>query len=179
MDDGGGAVAAWESARLMRKLGLRPRRTVRVVLWTNEENGLAGALGYERRHKGELARHVLAIESDRGTFKPEGFSFVGGDAARATVKALAAPLARIGAGQILNQGSEADVGILGHDGVPTMALLDDGAKYFWYHHTDADTMDKLNPSELSACVAALAAMAWQVADAPLPLPREETAMPKK
>jgi len=177
MDDGGGAMAAWEAVRLMRRLGLRPRRTVRVVLWTDEENGLAGALSYEKRHKSELARHVLAIESDRGTFKPEGFSFVGGDAARSAVKALAAPLARIGADKILSQGSEADVGILRHDGVPTMALVDDGTKYFWYHHTDADTMDKLNPSELSACAAAMAVMAWQAADAPLALPREENSVP--
>jgi carboxypeptidase Q len=177
MDDGGGAMVAWEAVRLMRQLGLRPRRTVRVVLWTNEENGLAGALGYEQRHKSELARHVLAIESDRGTFKPEGFSFVGGDPARRAVKTMAAPLARIGADKILKKGSDADVGILRHDGVPTLSLLDDEAKYFWYHHSDADTMDKLKPSELNACAAAMAAMAWQAADAPLSLPREENSVP--
>ncbi len=175
MDDGGGATAAWEAVRLMRELGLRPRRTVRVVLWTNEENGLAGARGYERRHKNEMARHVLAIESDRGTFKPQGFSFVGGEAARGAVTALAGPLARIQADKILSKGSEADVEMLERDGVPTMALLDEGTKYFWYHHTDADTMDKLNPKELSACAAAMATMAWQVADAPQPLPRPEDA----
>jgi carboxypeptidase Q len=174
MDDGGGAMAAWEAVRLMRQLGLRPRRTVRVVLWTNEENGLAGAHGYEQRHRGEMARHVLAIESDMGTFKPEGFSFVGGDAARKMIKKLARPLARLGAAGILNQGSEADVGVLERDHVPTMALLDDETKYFWYHHTDADTMDKLNPRELGACAAVIAVMAWQVADDPMTLPREET-----
>jgi carboxypeptidase Q len=177
MDDGCGAICAWEALRLMRALGLRPRRTVRVVLWTNEENGLAGAHGYEKRHKSEMARHVLAIESDRGTFKPEGFSFVGGDAARRALKSLAAPLARIGADKILNQGGDADIGILQRDGVPTMALLDEAPKYFWYHHSDADTMDKLNPAELSSCSAAMAVMAWQVADAPRPLPRRENAAP--
>jgi carboxypeptidase Q len=174
MDDGGGAISAWEAVRLMHELGLRPRRTVRVVLWTNEENGTAGARGYERRHQSELARHVLAMESDRGTFKPVGFSFVGGDAARKMVKALARPLARLGAASILSQGSEADVGILEQDHVPTMALLDDETKYFWYHHTDGDTMDKLNPSELAACSAAMAVMAWQVADDPVALPRAES-----
>jgi carboxypeptidase Q len=173
MDDGGGAMSAWEAIRLMRELGLRPRRTVRVVLWTNEENGLAGARAYEQLHQSEMARHVVAIESDRGTFKPQGFSFVGGDAARKMVNALAAPLGRLGAGQILSEGSEADVGVLERDNVPTMALLDDGTKYFWYHHTDADTMDKLDPRELSACAAAMAVMAWQVADAPAVLPRAE------
>jgi carboxypeptidase Q len=179
MDDGGGAMSAWEAVRIMQELGLRPRRTVRVVLWTNEENGLAGARGYERLHQGEMARHVVAIESDRGTFKPEGFSFVGGDAARRMVQTLAQPLARIGAAKIFSQGSEADVGILQRDNVPTMALVDEGTKYFWYHHTDGDTMDKLDPRELSACAAAMAVMAWQVADAPVALPRAENGTLKK
>ncbi len=171
MDDGGGAVAAWEAARLMHKLGLRPRRTVRVVLWVNEENGLAGAHTYERQHKGELPRHVLAIESDRGTFQPLGFSFVGAEAGRREAEILAGPLARIGANKIFSEGSEADVGQLEQDGVPTMALVDEGTKYFWYHHTEADTVDKLNPKELAACAAAMAVMAWEAADAPVAIPR--------
>jgi carboxypeptidase Q len=173
MDDGGGAMSAWEAVRVMRELGLRPRRTVRVVLWVNEENGLAGARGYEQLHQGELSRHVVAIESDRGTFKPEGFSFVGSEAARKMIRALAKPLGRIGAAKISSEGSESDVGLLERDHVPTMALVDDGAKYFWYHHTDADTMDKLDPHELSACAASMAVMAWQVADAPVTLPRAD------
>jgi carboxypeptidase Q len=171
MDDGGGAVAAWEAVRLMHNLGLRPRRTVRVVLWVNEENGMAGARGYERRHKGELPRHVLAIESDTGTFQPLGLSFVGTDAGRREARKLAGPLARIGADKIFSQGSDADVGQLEKDGVPTMALVDDGTKYFWYHHTEADTIDKLNPSQLAACASAMAVMAWEAANAPVPIPR--------
>jgi carboxypeptidase Q len=82
-------------------------------------------------------------------------------------------LARLGAAAIVSKGSDADVGIMRRDNVPTLALLDDETKYFWYHHTEADTMDKLNPRELSACAAAMAVMAWQVADAPVALPREE------
>jgi carboxypeptidase Q len=179
MDDGGGAMSAWEAARLMRSLGLRPRRTVRVVLWTNEENGSAGAYGYERLHQGELARHVVAMESDRGTFKPEGFSFAGSDEARKMIQAMAEPLVGLGAAKILDQGSDEDVGVLRRDTVPTLALLDDATKYFWYHHSDGDTMDKLNPRELSACAAATAVMAWQVADAPVALPRWENGTPKK
>jgi carboxypeptidase Q len=171
MDDGGGAMAAWEAVRVMHKLGLRPRRTIRVVLWVNEENGLAGARAYERSHKAELPRHVLAIESDRGTFQPLGFSFVGTDAARREVKKFAESLARIGAGKIFSEGSEADVGELEPDGVPTMALVDDAPRYFWFHHTEADTMDKLTPGELAACSTAMAVMAWEAANAPLPLPR--------
>jgi len=171
MDDGGGAMAAWEAARLIHNLGLHPRRTIRVVLWVNEENGLAGAHAYERQHKSELAKHVMAIESDRGTFQPQGFSFVGTDDARRMFAKLARPLARIGASKISAEGSEADVGVLEPDGVPTLALVDDGTKYFWYHHTEADTMDKLLPAELASCADAMAVMAWEAANAPDPIPR--------
>ena len=179
MDDGGGAMSAWEAVRIMRALGLRPRRTVRVVLWSNEENGTAGARGYEKLHRNEMARHVAAMESDRGTFRPEGFSFAGTDEARRTVKRMAKPLARLNASKILDQGSDTDVGVLAKDGVPTLGLVDDETRYFWYHHTDADTMDKLNPRELSACAASMAVMAWQIADSPFPLPRAEGKTPKQ
>ena len=77
MDDGGGCLAAWEAARLMLKLGLRPRRTVRVVLWTNEENGIRGAMQYAQRHEAALAKHTLAIESDAGVFLTNGLGFLG------------------------------------------------------------------------------------------------------
>jgi carboxypeptidase Q len=174
MDDGGGAISAWEAVRLMHTLGLRPRRTVRAVLWVNEENGTAGARAYAKLHEGELARHIVAMESDRGTFKPEGFSFVGSEDARKMIQALAEPLALIGASKISTNGGDTDIGVLGKFNVPMLALLDDETKYFWYHHTDGDTMDKLNPRELSACAAAMAVMAWQVADAPDPLPRAST-----
>ncbi len=171
MDDGGGAMTAWEAARLMHSLGMRPRRTIRVVLWVNEENGTAGARGYEKRHKSELPQHVLAIECDRGTFQPLGFSFVGTEAGRREAAKFAEPLARIGANRIFSQGSETDVEQLGKDGVPLMALVDDETKYFWYHHTQADTIDKLKPNELAACASAMAVMAWEAANAPVPIDR--------
>jgi len=171
MDDGGGAVAAWEAVRLMRALGLRPRRTVRAVLWVNEENGLAGAKAYERLHKEQMGHHVLAIESDSGVFRPTGFSFVGSESALASIKQFAASLKQIGAEPVTAGESEADVGELRQDGVPTLGLRVDGSRYFWYHHTQADTVDKLDPRELGQCVAAMAVMAYQAADADAPLPR--------
>ena len=82
MDDGGGSVAAWEAVRLLHRLGLRPRRTVRVVLWTNEENGGAGGIAYRDAHASELAGHVLAMESDNGAFNPKGYIFAGSDCRR-------------------------------------------------------------------------------------------------
>jgi carboxypeptidase Q len=171
MDDAGGSVAAWEAVRLMKQLGLRPRRTVRVVLWTNEENGLRGATGYRDAHRTELDDHVLAIESDAGVFRPTGFGFGGSDSAFTIVREIARLLAPIGADTITRPGGGADIGPIMALGVPGMGLQVDGTRYFWYHHTDADTIDKLDPAEVARCVAALAVMAFIVADLPEPLPR--------
>jgi carboxypeptidase Q len=171
MDDGGGVVAAWEAVRLMKQLGLRPRRTVRVVAWTNEENGTAGGNGYRDAHRAELAKHVLAIESDEGVFKPRGVGFTGSDSATAIVKRVGALLTRINANAVVPGGGGADVGPMMALGVPGMSPDVDGSKYFWYHHTDADTMDKLDPHEMALCVATIAVMAYVIADLPEALPR--------
>jgi len=171
MDDGGGSVAAWEAVRLLHRLGLRPRRTVRVVLWTNEENGLRGGVAYREAHRDEVDRHVLAIESDAGVFKPVGFAFGGSDAAFAIVAEIGRLLERIDAGQVTRPGGGADIGPLMRAGVPGMGLSVEGSRYFWYHHSDADTIDKLDPREMAECVAAMAVMAYVVADLPVPLPR--------
>ena len=171
MDDGGGSVAAWEAVRLLHRLGLRPRRTVRAVLWTNEENGLRGGTAYRDRHEAELGKHVLAIESDGGVFRPEGFGFTGSDSAYAIVRQVGALLAGIGADTVRRGGGGADIGPIMQRGVPGMGLRTEGERYFWYHHTDADTVDKLDPREMALCVAVMAVMAYVVADLEEPLPR--------
>jgi carboxypeptidase Q len=171
MDDGGGSVAAWEAVRLMQKLGLRPRRTVRAVMWTNEENGLRGALAYRDEHRDEIANHILAIESDGGVFKPSGFGFTGSDDAFRIIKEIGSLLDKIDAGRVTRGGGGADIGPIMREGVPGMGLRVDGDRYFWYHHTEADTIDKLDPREMAECVAAMAVMAYVVADMPERLPR--------
>ena len=171
MDDAGGVVAAWEALRVLERLGLTPRRTIRVVGWTNEENGLRGGTAYRDAHRATLDRHVLAIETDAGVFAPEGFGFTGSDAAFATVRQVGALLEGIGAGRIRRGGGGADIGPIMREGVPGMALDVDGTRYFWYHHADGDTVDKLDPREMGLCVAALAVMAYVIADLPEPLPR--------
>jgi carboxypeptidase Q len=171
MDDGGGSVVSWEAVRLLQRLGMRPRRTVRVVLWTNEENGLRGGNAYRDQHLAEVPKHVLAMESDAGVFKPQGFGFSGSDAAFAMVQEVGQLLDRIEAGTVTRGGGGADIGPLAREGVPVMGLNVDGTRYFWYHHTDADTMDKLDPREMALCVATMAVMAYVVADLPEPLPR--------
>ena len=171
MDDAGGVVAAWEAVRLIQKLGLKPRRTIRVVGWTNEENGLRGGNAYRDRHRAQIDQHVLAIESDGGVFKPTGFGFSGSDEAFAIVQQVGQLLEKIGAGAITRGGGGADIGPIMALGVPGMGLNVDGTRYFWFHHTDADTLDKLDPREVALSVAAMAIMAFVIADLPQPLPR--------
>lgn len=171
MDDGGGVVAAWEAVRLMKQLGLRPRRTVRVVAWTNEENGTAGGRGYAAAHAAEIPNHVLAIESDGGVFKPLGFGFTGPDAGLPLAQAMGKLLDRIGSGAVHRGEGGADIAALVRQGVPGMGLEVDGTRYFWYHHSAADTLDKLDPHELAQCVATMAVMAYVAADIPDRLPR--------
>ena len=171
MDDGGGVVVAWEAIRLLKKLGLTPRRTIRVVGWTNEENGGRGGQAYRDAHRGEAEKHSLVIESDGGVFAPRGFGFTGSDSARKIVSQIGALLARIDAGMVGATGGGADIAPMMALGVPGAGLEVDGTKYFWFHHTDADTMDKLDPAEMQRCVAVMAVLAYIVADLPERLPR--------
>ena len=171
MDDGGGCVAAWEAVRLLKELGLQPKRTIRVVMWTNEENGMRGGNAYRDQYINELDDHILAIESDGGVFSPEGFGFTGSDAARTLVKDIANLLEPIGSNFIGDSGGGADIGPIMREGVPGMGLRVDGSKYFWYHHTNADAIDKLDEDEFNRCVASMAIMAYVVADMDDRLPR--------
>ena len=171
MDDAGGVVVAWEAIRILKELGLRPKRTIRVVGWTNEENGLRGGNGYRDAHRAELDKHIAAIESDGGVFKPLGFGFTGSDSAFAIVRQIGSLLAGIGAGEIARGGGGADIGPIMALGVPGLGLNVDGTRYFWYHHTEADTVDKLDQREVALCVAVMAVMAYVLADMPDKLPR--------
>jgi len=172
MDDGGGVVVAWEAVRLLKRLGLTPRRTIRVVGWVNEENGGRGGEGYFTAHQDAVDQHVLAIESDGGVFSPEGFGFRGSDSAFAIIRQIGTLLEPIGAGSITRGGGGSDIAPLMRAGVPGMGLNVDGTRYFWYHHSYGDTVDKLDPQEMARCVAAMAIMAYVVADLPGGLPRD-------
>jgi carboxypeptidase Q len=171
MDDAGGSVAAWEAVRLIKQLGVRPKRTVRVVLWTNEEIGLAGALAYRDAHRTEIDKHVAAMESDNGVFRPYGLLFAGTDAGKAIIRQISPLLRRIGADSVANGGPEADVSPLAALGVPTLAINTDPSRYFWYHHTEADTADKIDPADMARCVAAMAVVANTIANMDGTLPR--------
>jgi len=170
-DDGGACIASWEVLRLIKELGLKPKRTIRCVMWTNEENGGKGNKGYRDMHLDEMDKHVLAIESDGGVFSPKGFGFSGSNSAREIVEEIHELMKPIGANTISEGGRAADVAPLNDEGVPVMSLKVEGSKYFWYHHTDADTFDKIDFNEFNRCIAAMAIMAYVVADLDEPLPR--------
>jgi len=164
MDDAGGAVAAWEALRLIKQLGVRPKRTVRVVLWTNEEIGLAGGNGYRDAHRSEVDKHVLAMESDNGVFRPLALQFGGPAEGMAIMQRIASLLTSVGVDSARVGGPEADVSPLYALGVPVANIETDGSRYFWYHHSDADTMDKLDPVEVAKNAAILAVIANTVAN---------------
>ena len=166
-DDGGGCIAMWEAVRVLRKLDLRPRRTIRVVFWTNEENGLRGGTAYRDRYKDQLAKHVMMLESDGGVFTPSGFGYSGPERGRAIVTQIGTLLSSINADHIGPNGGGADIGPSVEAGdVPAMSLEVDGSKYFLIHHTPADTVDKIEPDEIAKCVAAIGIMSYVVADMP-------------
>jgi len=165
-DDGGGCVVTWEALRLMKKLNIRPRRTVRVVLWTNEENGTRGGTAYRDQHAAELGNHVMMLESDGGVFRPIGFGFTGTEQARARVRDIATLLAGIHADAIGPAGGGADIGpSVQQAGIPSLSLDVDG-NYFLLHHTPADTIDKIDPLEMSRSAAAVAVMTYVIAEMP-------------
>jgi carboxypeptidase Q len=171
MDDGGGVLAAWEAVRLMKTLGLKQRRTVRVVAWTNEENGGAGGRGYRNQHLADVPKHVAAMESDNGVFRPLGYKFVGSDSALAIAKQIATLLKRIDADKMEFGGGEADVGPLLADGVPGFGLDVEPSKYFSYHHSSGDMLTVIDRQDFAKCIATMAVVAYVLADMPGTLPR--------
>ena len=165
-DDGGGCIATWEALRLMKKLNLRPRRTVRVVLWTNEENGGRGGTAYRDQHMAELPNHVTMLESDSGVFRPTGFGFSGTEAGRSRIRDIATLLAGIHMDAIGSSGGGADIGpSVQQAGIPALSLDGDG-NYFLIHHTPADTVDKIDPLDIAHAAAGVAVMSYVIAEMP-------------
>ncbi len=176
-DDGAGVVTMMQALTTLRRLGLQPRRTIRVVLFVNEENGINGAKAYAKDHAGELDKTVAALEADSGGFAPRGFSIGKPDPAKdkwpdksAAIQKhladLATLLAPLGATRATVGHGGADISPMAPAGVPQIGLDTDGRTYFDIHHTDADTLDKVDPKTLADDVAAAAVFAYVVADLP-------------
>jgi carboxypeptidase Q len=171
IDDGAGVAMVMESLRLLKALGLTPRRTVRGVLFMNEENGLRGGRAYAAAHAAELPRHVLAMETDSGAGRPSGVSARVGPGGMERVKGLMSLVQSIGGTDVQEGGGGADLIPLLPAGVPQIGLRHDGREYFHWHHTAADTLDKVDPGLLAAGAARLAVLAYAAAEDPDPLPR--------
>ncbi|KAM6967539.1 carboxypeptidase Q-like [Aplochiton taeniatus] len=171
MDDGGGVMISWEALSLIKDLGLRPRRTLRAVLWTAEEQGGVGAQQYFQLHKGNMSNLNLVMESDLGTFAPLGLQFSGNAAARAIMAQVVQLLAPINTTVLENPAEGTDIGPWMEAGVPGASLHVADSRYFWFHHSQADTMAVQNPQEMDLCSALWAVVAYVVADLEDMLPR--------
>ncbi len=172
IDDGAGVAVAMQAAQLLKQLHLRPKRTLRVIAWMNEENGRRGALAYAKDYQNEIANHFAAIETDLGAGHPLGFYAQGKPEVLTLLQPLAAILQSQGAGVTrLVEETGSDVEPLGAAGVPTFAPIQDSRTYFNYHHTAADTLDKVNPRELQENCAVVSALAYTLTSMPQSLPR--------
>jgi len=172
IDDGAGVAVSMEAANLVQKLHLKPKRTIRVIAWMNEENGLAGSKQYAKDHEKEWMNHFAAMETDGGADHPLGINIKG----KPEVKKMFAPVAAIlqesGAGMLnLVEHCGADIGPMEKAGVPAFSPIQDSRFYFNYHHTAADTLDKIVPKELAENSAVVAVLAYALANMEQPLPR--------
>ncbi len=163
IDDGSGVAMAMEAMRLMKEMNLQPRRTIRCVLFMNEENGLRGGHAYADRHKGE--HHVAALETDAGAAAPTGFSTTLKGDALAALERRTSSLVALNANRFETEAETgADISPLTEAGVPSFGFVPDPLHYFDYHHSPADTLDKVDPKELAQDSAAIAALSWILAN---------------
>jgi Zn-dependent M28 family amino/carboxypeptidase len=167
LDNAAGAAAVLEAARAFKALGLKPRRTIRFVLFTGEEEGMVGSIAYVERHRAELDGTVAALLMDIGAGRPAGWFSMGREDLDAEIRELSKPLAQFGDFAIEHAAFAAtDNAPFMAEGVPNLILLQDETPYFPVHHTVADTPDKIDPRDYASAVATLAATAYQIADRP-------------
>jgi len=182
-DDGAGVAMVMEAGRLIASLPQKPRRTLRVVLFMNEENGLAGGKAYAAAHREEIPRHVAALEADSGAGRPLVVRMRAGEGGVALLKPWLSALQSLEIGLEEGEAGGADLGPLGGQ-VPLVLVHPDGTHYFDIHHSAADTLDKIDPENLAKGAAAIAVVAWSLAEMPETLPRapprerEKQAAPK-
>lgn len=172
IDDASGVAVAMQTINLIRQLGLKPKRTIRMIAWMDEEYQGTGSDAYMLNQKSEIANHIAALESDLGAGHPSGFLAHANERAITMLRPAALILQHIGAGVIraANSSVGADISSLEDAGVPGLAPNQDGRHYFDYHHTPADTFDKVNPRELAENAAVMAVLAYAITNLPEALP---------
>jgi carboxypeptidase Q len=172
MDDGGGAFVAWNALSLLHHLGLRAKRTIRLVMWTGEEFGAYGGQAFWDKHKEDMLKnYVLVEESDMGTFRPRAIGFTGTPNATRVMQEVVKLLVSVNASTLDSGAQCPDLGGPIAAGIPAASLNTINDKYFYFHHTNADTMTVLNSAELDLCTAVTAVVAYVVADLKDKLPR--------
>jgi carboxypeptidase Q len=173
IDDGAGVVIAMQTAEVLQRLHLRPARTLRVIAWMDEETGGAGSKAYATEYINDFPHHIAAIESDAGAAHPLGFDVRAVSAAIDALRPLQSVLLSIGATvfQPTTYSPGADIAPMSDAGVPAFGVMEDGRNYFNYHHSAADTLDKVVPAELRENAAAMAVLAYALTNMKEPLPR--------
>lgn len=173
LDDACGVAVSMQVPYLLNQLKIRPKRTIRVIAYMNEENGLVGGTVYGQEESANIANHFAAIESDLGVSHNLGFLFTGKPEALPYFAPISAILRMQGAGiaQLQPGGVGADIGPLTARGVPSFAPFFDTRTYFNYHHTEADTLDKVDPKYLKETGSVMAVLAYGLANLEQPLPR--------
>ena len=172
IDDAAGVAVSMQAANLVKQLGLKPRRTIRVIAWMNEENGLRGGTTYAAEHAAEMRNHFAAIETDGGADHPIGIYFGPRPELKAFLKPVAEVLKAGGAGMLEHRDEiGADINPLLKRGVPNFSPIQDSRFYFNYHHSAADTLDKVDPHLLAENAAINAVLAYGLANLQQPLPR--------
>jgi Zn-dependent M28 family amino/carboxypeptidase len=173
IDDGAGVAVSMEVANVIQKLRLKPKRTIRVIAWMNEENGSAGSKQYAKDHDKDMPNHFAVMETDSGAGHPLGLNLHTTPEVKAMLKPVAAILQESGAGMLnLVEHCGADIEPMEKAGVPAFSPVQDSRFYFNYHHTAADTLDKIVPKELAENSAVVAVAAYALANSEQPLPRE-------
>ena len=171
MDDGGGAFISWQALTIVKNLGLRPKRTLRLVMWTDEEDGGVGAEQYYQQHKGEAGNFSILFESDIGVFTPYGMQFTGSDEAKAVMQQIGQLVTSINVSEIYDEADGTDVNYWRQQNVPIASLANHNDKYFWFHHSNGDTIEVLDPFQMNLCSAAWTVYAYVLADIDDVLPR--------
>ncbi len=171
IDDGAGVAMVLDTMRIVASMPRPPRRTLRAVLFANEENGAEGGVAYHESSLAAGTRHVAAMEADSGAGRPTGVQVTAGPGGVDAVRTMAAALAALGAAEVKEGGGGVDISPLAWAGVPLLSIAQDTSRYFDFHHSAADTLDKVDPRALAEATAAFAWMAWALADGPTPLPR--------
>lgn len=165
MDDGGGAMISWNAAVVLHRLSLRPRRTLQAILWTGEEQGLIGGQAYFDKHSSKKEKYQMLMESDIGTFSPLGLAFSGNSEATCIVKEILKLLKSLNTTEVVSpMDGGPDIEVWQRAGVPTASLYNENEKYFWFHHSDGDTMSVEDPDTLDKCLALWTSFAYVAAD---------------